>query len=283
MAQRQRLPLIAVSMSASVGRGVRRSSAAGGHDLPRLAVAALRHVELFPRALQRMRAVGRESLERGDRGSLPPPTRASGTSATALPSQVHGARAALAEAAAELRAAQVEHVAQHPEQRHIGRNINRHRLSVDVERERHGDASSQADSTGRTRGTPGGIRSRLGARKKAPSVTTVSPGWRPLEMATWSPIVSPTVTSRWTKRPGLVETYTTDCAPTVCTRRLRHHDDRARRPRADADVDEHAEPQPIAGVGHLGAELRRSRLRLHLRIDVIDAPAQLHARVGGAS
>src|SRR5215470_6277975 len=32
------------------------------HDLSRLTVAALRYVELLPRALQRMRAVGRETL-----------------------------------------------------------------------------------------------------------------------------------------------------------------------------------------------------------------------------
>ena len=38
----------------------------GGHDLPRLAVAALRHVELRPRLLHGMRAVGRQALDGDD-------------------------------------------------------------------------------------------------------------------------------------------------------------------------------------------------------------------------
>jgi hypothetical protein len=36
------------------------------HDLPRLAVSALRHVELSPCALHRMRAVGRKAFDGGN-------------------------------------------------------------------------------------------------------------------------------------------------------------------------------------------------------------------------
>src|ERR1035437_6932510 len=73
------------------------------HQLARLAVAALRHVEFLPGALQRVRAVRGESfdgrdLRAGDRRDL----------SLARPGRravdVHGARAALAYAAAELRA-----------------------------------------------------------------------------------------------------------------------------------------------------------------------------------
>src|ERR1700722_10357585 len=38
----------------------------GAHDLPRLAVAALRHFDFDPGFLQRMGCVGRNALDRGD-------------------------------------------------------------------------------------------------------------------------------------------------------------------------------------------------------------------------
>ena len=68
VAQRHRLPFIArvdvARRSASAMRGEQRRRR---HDLAGLAVAALRHVELLPRALQRMRAVGRQPFDRRDR------------------------------------------------------------------------------------------------------------------------------------------------------------------------------------------------------------------------
>ena len=69
VAQRQMLPFIAASMSASVGFGVLREQRRGRHQLAGLTVAALRHVELLPRALQRMRAVGRQPFDRRDLGA----------------------------------------------------------------------------------------------------------------------------------------------------------------------------------------------------------------------
>ena len=59
---------------------------------------------------------------------------------TARAVEVHGARAALADAAAELRALEVEHVAQHPEQRHVRRDVHRRGFPVDLERVFHLEA-----------------------------------------------------------------------------------------------------------------------------------------------
>ena len=79
-----------------------------------------------------------------------PATRDTGVAAGARRRavHVHRARAALADAAAELRSLEIEHVAQHPEQRHIGRDIHRRGFSVDLERERHVLSAPGRDSTG---------------------------------------------------------------------------------------------------------------------------------------
>ena len=63
---------------------------------------------------------------------------------------VHGARAALPDAAAVLRALEIENVAQHPEQRHVGRDIHRRGFSVDLERERHLKLRSESNFIIRT-------------------------------------------------------------------------------------------------------------------------------------
>src|SRR6266702_557469 len=73
----------------------------GGHDLPRLAIAALRHVFFDPRALHRVRAVFRQAFDRGH--ALAGDGRYgqhAGARRDAV--QVHGAGAALGDAAAEL-------------------------------------------------------------------------------------------------------------------------------------------------------------------------------------
>src|SRR5262249_49524888 len=50
-----------------VGRAwILREERRRGHDLSRLAVATLRHVELDPGALERMAAIAREPFDRGD-------------------------------------------------------------------------------------------------------------------------------------------------------------------------------------------------------------------------
>src|SRR5438309_3519317 len=95
-----------------------------GHDLARLAVAALRHVFRDPGALHRVRAVLGQAFDRrdalvGDRGD----GQYAGTGSGSI--QVHGTRAALCDAAAELRARQPECVAQHPEERRVGGHARR--------------------------------------------------------------------------------------------------------------------------------------------------------------
>src|SRR3989449_8584492 len=96
-----------------------REQRRGGHDLPRLAVAALRHVFLDPRALHGVRAVLGEAFDRGhpfagDGGH----GQSAGARRDAV--QVDGAGAALGDAAAELGAGEPERVAQHPEERRGG-------------------------------------------------------------------------------------------------------------------------------------------------------------------
>ena len=53
------------------------------------------------------------------------------------PVEMHRAGATLRHSAAELRARQVEHVAEDPEQRHVGRHVDRIRLPADVQRVWH--------------------------------------------------------------------------------------------------------------------------------------------------
>src|SRR5215475_1238521 len=83
------------------------------HDHPGLAIAALRGIEFLPRDLNRMAAVRRDSFDRGD---FPAGCHASGNAAGAdrLTIDVHGARAALSDTAAELRARQTDMIADHP-------------------------------------------------------------------------------------------------------------------------------------------------------------------------
>src|SRR5205823_12863261 len=105
----------------------------GGHDLPALAVAALGHVLGHPRGLHRVwLGGGAEALDGGDRLAL---DRADGQHAGAnrLAVEVNGAGAALGHAAAELGAGHAEHVAQHPEQRHLGWSVDLVIDAVDYE------------------------------------------------------------------------------------------------------------------------------------------------------
>ena len=71
--QRQMLPLMAASMSASVGSGFCFEQRGRGHDLAGLAVAALRDVVLDPRGLQRMQfaVLAGQAFDRGDLLSRP--------------------------------------------------------------------------------------------------------------------------------------------------------------------------------------------------------------------
>ena len=100
-----------------IGR-LRRGCQQGGrlHDLPGLAVAALRHAVVAPRDLHRMIAGRMQPLDGGDvlavdigqRGDAGPDR---------VPADMHGAGAAERRAAAEFGAGQADLVAQEPKQR----------------------------------------------------------------------------------------------------------------------------------------------------------------------
>src|SRR2546426_11207508 len=138
--------------------GVRilREQRRGGHDLPRLAVAALRHVFLDPRALHRVRAVLGQAFDRrhalaGDGGH----GQHAGARRDAI--QVDGAGAALGDAAAELGAGEPEGVTQHPEERRVGGDVDRFAFAVDGEADRgHDRASSRKMETTCTSGRTDG-------------------------------------------------------------------------------------------------------------------------------
>src|SRR5256886_2614482 len=112
-------------------RGVRvlRQQRSGGHDLARLAIPALRDVLRDPGALHRVRAVLGKAFDRGD--ALAGDRRHgqhAGARRNAL--QVHGTGATLRDAAPELGAGESERVAQHPEQRGVGRDVHGGALAV---------------------------------------------------------------------------------------------------------------------------------------------------------
>src|SRR5436853_4923753 len=102
------------------------------HDLPRLAVAALRHLLGDPRLLQRMRAIGREAFDRHHARAFHAADRG-GAGAHRLAIDVHGARAAERRAAAELRSGELQLIADHPQQRRAGLRFRRDRLAVEIE------------------------------------------------------------------------------------------------------------------------------------------------------
>src|SRR5260370_13542758 len=108
-----------------------------GHDLPRLAVAALHHLEIEPGLLHPL--PGRRFTERLDRGDALADGRAHGRDPRArrLAVHVHGTGTAQSQPASELRAAHGEHIPQHPQERHIGRHVHRMRDAVDPQRD-HG-------------------------------------------------------------------------------------------------------------------------------------------------
>src|SRR5690348_1000309 len=129
---------------------VLREKCRGGHELSRLAVAALRHLFGDPRVLQALSDVVRgERFDRGDR--LPRCSgdrRRAGSHGRAI--EMHRACAAQRHTASELGAGHVERITQHPEQRGVGRDINGVTTAVDGE----GESTHTTDS-GEGRRGPG--------------------------------------------------------------------------------------------------------------------------------
>ena len=91
----------------------------GRHDLPGLAIAALRHVFIGPGALHRMAAIGREAFDGGD---LLPATPDIGMVQERMRLAINVDRTGAAErhAATEFRSRDAERIAQDPEQGHRG-------------------------------------------------------------------------------------------------------------------------------------------------------------------
>src|SRR4030095_16246946 len=108
-----------------------------GHDLAGLAVAALWHVDRRPGFLHGVRAGGRQTFDGDDLvGGLHTADRED-AGAYELPVDVHGAGAALRDAATILGARQADLLTDDPEQRRIGLHLHVTDAAVDVEL-RHG-------------------------------------------------------------------------------------------------------------------------------------------------
>src|SRR5690242_19723342 len=105
----------------------------GRHDLPRLAITALRHVELGPRLLHRMRCVGRQALDGDDLVALLHGRERDRTRPLHLAVDMHRARSALRNSAAELGAGETDLLADHPQERRLRLCLHVPHLAIDVE------------------------------------------------------------------------------------------------------------------------------------------------------
>ena len=116
-----------------------------GHDHAGLAVAALRHLVVYPGLLHRVQlAVLLQPLDGRDRHPLGRGYR-QGAGADGPAVEVHGAGPAGRDAAPELGARQAERVPEHPQQRRVGFHVYRAGLSVHRKRDCH-DTSPSHDA-----------------------------------------------------------------------------------------------------------------------------------------
>src|SRR5438034_902200 len=113
--------------------GILLEQRSGRHDLPGLAVAALRHVERRPGFLHRMRTGRGEPLDGHDPVAGLDFADRNGAGAPHLAVDVHGTGAALRDAAAVLRAGQAGLFADDPKERRSGLRLHLAYLAVDVE------------------------------------------------------------------------------------------------------------------------------------------------------
>jgi hypothetical protein len=113
--------------------GIACQQARGGHDLPRLAIAALRHLQIDPGLLNGFARGGvADGLDRCDR-RRPDAIHSGEAGARWLPVKMHSARTALADAAAEFGAGYTKDVAQDPKQGNIAIDIHNPVLAVDFD------------------------------------------------------------------------------------------------------------------------------------------------------
>jgi len=102
------------------------------HNLPRLAIAALRNLLGNPGLLQGMVAVGRQAFDCRNLGARDKRQRRSAGS-HGLAVKMHRARPAETAAAAVFGPGQAEVISQRPEYRRVGISIDRDRLAIDTE------------------------------------------------------------------------------------------------------------------------------------------------------
>ena len=109
--------------------GFFRQQHRGAHDLSGLAVAALRHVQLNPRFLQRMREIRGQSFDGRHVLAFDARYRRH-AGANRLAVQVHGARSAQRHPATEFRPGHPQRLPQHPQQRSRGIHVHLDQLSI---------------------------------------------------------------------------------------------------------------------------------------------------------
>jgi hypothetical protein len=114
------------------GLGSFRKESRSRHHLAGLAITALRHIQVRPCELHGMRTVERETFHSGDVGiARSGDWRLAGADRTTT--NMHGTRAALADATSIFGAAQVEDVTENPQERHILWRVDRERFSINNE------------------------------------------------------------------------------------------------------------------------------------------------------
>src|SRR5207249_3804174 len=120
-----------------IGLGCLPEQRARGHDLPGLTVAALHHINFQPSLLQSgADRGGADMLDRVDLGVAHTAHRQL-AGASRCPIHMDGAGAAEPLSASILGADQSELVAQHPQQRHVRRNVDSPTRAIDIESIRH--------------------------------------------------------------------------------------------------------------------------------------------------
>src|SRR5258708_16228992 len=105
----------------------------GSHDLSRLAIAALGHVNRCPSLLHWMRPRGREALDGDDPVARFHVSDANGAGALHLIIDVHGAGAALSDATAIFRSGEADLLADHPQERRIWFHLHVTNAAIDIE------------------------------------------------------------------------------------------------------------------------------------------------------
>src|SRR5262245_20118644 len=109
-----------------------REQRGGRHNLPRLAVAALRYIDFDPSPLHRMTHIRRKTFDRGDVLAGNARNRCAARSSRHSV-DVYGTCAAKLQAATKFGARQAQRVPQNPKQRHLSRDVDASSFPVEGE------------------------------------------------------------------------------------------------------------------------------------------------------